>query len=196
MSQKLPSQQNRISIVMPGRIIGGACTGVANVDDFLWRMVSCAAAMRKHPSDTQGLWMQIADVSTVAEGIIGQVFTQGEVSSYVSATGLIPESLFWDQVNAELKVQCQPVSWEEWQTSAMESMNQAGEKHPLWPVQHFVSRLGKPVEKEEIDAEDYTELCRAVRSNVRYLMRIGFIQASAGEFGDIREATMKRMHTT
>ncbi|CAG9951160.1 unnamed protein product [Clonostachys rosea f. rosea IK726] len=196
MSQKLPSQQNRISIVMPGRIIGGASTGVANVDDFLWRMVSCAAAMRKHPSDTQGLWMQIADVSTVAEGIIGQVFTQGEVSSYVSATGLIPESLFWDQVNAELKVQCQPVSWEEWQTSAMESMNQAGEKHPLWPVQHFVSRLGKPVEKEEIDAEDYTELCRAVRSNVRYLMRIGFIQASAGEFGDIREATMKRMHTT
>ncbi|CAG9950547.1 unnamed protein product [Clonostachys rosea f. rosea IK726] len=46
MSQKLPSQQNRISIVMPGRIIGGASTGVANVDDFLWRMVSCAAAMR------------------------------------------------------------------------------------------------------------------------------------------------------
>jgi hypothetical protein len=105
--------------------------------------------------------------------------------------GGMPLSMFWDQVNAELEVPCSAIPYEQWHELAMASMNQVGDKHPLWPVQHFVGRLGTP-KTNDMAHSDIQEISLAVRSSVRYLIRSGFIQSSVAGFGGPVDGAIKR----
>lgn len=75
ISRRLPANQNRVSIVKPGRIIGTTESGgVANVDDFIWRVVTTASSLRAYPEEPEAHWNFIQDASSVASGILNQVF--------------------------------------------------------------------------------------------------------------------------
>ena len=105
---------------------------------------------------------------------------------------------FWDRVNAELDVPCKPVTWQEWTERALASMNQVGNTHPLWPVQHFLGQLGLPRDFATL-ANAGTHECLqsqlAVHSNVQYMKKIGFIHSSVEGLGNVqREGTIRRVH--
>ncbi|KAL6812511.1 hypothetical protein J3E69DRAFT_348791 [Trichoderma sp. SZMC 28015] len=192
----LPKEQNRLSIVKPGRIIGSESNGVANVDDLIWRVVSGAAAIHAYPVEPSENWMYIADVGSVASTVLSQVLHENAIQSFVYVTGGMPTPVFWEKVNEELKVKCKPVSWAEWKELAHASMAAVGDKHPLWPVQHFLGALGAPRPEKELATEssEHKQWHNAVKKNVQYLMEIGFIASSAGELGNVKDGAIKRLH--
>ncbi|PNP59079.1 hypothetical protein THARTR1_01327 [Trichoderma harzianum] len=192
----LPKEQNRLSIVKPGRIIGSESNGVANVDDLIWRVVSGAAAIHAYPVEPSENWMYIADVGSVASAVLSQIFHENAIDSFVHVTGGMRTPVFWEKVNEELKVKCKPVSWTEWKELANASMAAVGDRHPLWPVQHFLGALGAPRSAKELATEslEHKQWHKAVRKNVQYLMEIGFIASSVGELGKVKDSAIKRLH--
>jgi thioester reductase-like protein len=193
----LPADQNRISTLKPGRIIGSPETGVANVDDVLWRIVSSAASLRVYPAEPEDHWVYITDVDTVATSVLSQLYNKEGIAPFISVTGGMPATVFWDLINKELEVPCEPLPLDEWTHQALESMNQIGEKHPLWPVQHFLGALGAPrsVQDVEVEGTEHEQQHMAVKMSMRYLMKIDFIQSSTDGFAKPRRAgTFQRVH--
>ncbi|KAJ4148294.1 hypothetical protein LMH87_002772 [Akanthomyces muscarius] len=132
---QLPSSQNRFSVVKPGMIIGTADKGVANVDDFVWRVVSTASRLQLSPVDPEESWVPISEAGFVALQTVTQILSD-DTSPYVNiaSTFGLSSSDFWEQVNSELNHACEPVPWSAWVERALEDINQSGEDHPLWPV--------------------------------------------------------------
>nr|UMZ45380.1 hypothetical protein [Paramyrothecium roridum] len=192
---KLPPGQNRVSIVKPGRIIGTVQDGVSNTDDFLWRTVAGAAALHFYPIEPDNHFMEIEDVSSVADSVIGQITAEDGISPFMNVDRGMSVATFWNQVNAELEVPCKPLSWDEWMQRAMAQMNDVGDKHPLWPVQHFLGRLGSAHGEAIQEHEELGRQHMAVRRSVRYLRDIGFIQSSAEKIGTVTDhSVIKRVH--
>lgn len=178
LATELPSSQNRFSVVKPGMIIGTAAEGVANLDDFLWRFVATAAKMRLHPVDAEPGFVPVSDAGLVADRTLGQI-TKDSIDAFVNLStelGLATPD-FWAHVNSELDHACSPIDWAAWLERALADMNETGESHPLWPVQHFAAG-GGIAGTATLSAPDEAELGRAVRSNVRYLKQVGFISGS------------------
>ncbi|KAL7934405.1 hypothetical protein V8C35DRAFT_327290 [Trichoderma chlorosporum] len=194
--RNLPKEQNRLSIVKPGRIIGSENNGVANVDDLIWRVVSGAAAIHAYPVEPLENWMYIADVDRVASTVLNQLFYESAVNYFVHVTGGMPTPVFWEKVNEVLKIKCRPVSWAEWKELAYASMAEVGDRHPLWPVQYFLGALGAPRSAKELATETlgHEQWHKAVRKNVQYLMEIGFITSSVEELGNVKDGAIKRQH--
>ncbi|KAL7925636.1 non-ribosomal peptide synthetase [Trichoderma austrokoningii] len=194
--KSLPAKQNRLSIVKPGRIIGSQHNGIANVDDLIWRVVSGAAAIHAYPVESAENWMYIADVSCVASTVLNQVLEEDPIRPLVHVTGGMPAPVFWKLVNEALDVKCKPVSWEEWKETALVAMNEIGDKHPLWPVQHFLGALGAPRSVKELATEpsEHKQWHAAVKKNVQYLKSIGFIASSVRELGNVKDGAIKRIH--
>lgn len=190
IASRLPPRQNRISTIKPGLIIGSERHGVANTDDFLWRVVASAAAVGAYPLEPADHWLHIAEVNTVAAAIVNQVLIPDGIEPFSEHQARMPVAAFWESVNAELEMPCVPVAWDEWVRLAFTHMESVGEKHPLWPVQHFLGYLGRPVLSSP--AESFSNLELAVRSNMKYLARLRFISSTAAEANGASEARFGR----
>ncbi|KAJ4163461.1 hypothetical protein LMH87_005185 [Akanthomyces muscarius] len=178
LATALPSSQNRFSVLKPGMIIGTAAEGVANLDDFLWRFVATAAKIQLYPLDAEPGFVPVSDGGLVAARTLGQI-TENNIDAFVNLStelGLATPD-FWAHVNAELGKVCTPIDWATWLERALQDMNETGESHPLWPVQHFAAGGGISG-TATLSAPDEAELGRAVRSNVRYLKQVGFISGA------------------
>ncbi|OAQ98892.1 hypothetical protein LLEC1_00762 [Akanthomyces lecanii] len=178
LATTLPPSQNRFSVVKPGMIIGTAAEGVANLDDFLWRFVATAARIQLYPIDAEPGFVPVSDGGLVAARTLGQI-TADKIDGFVNLStelGLAAPD-FWAHVNSALDQACAPVDWATWLERALQDMNETGESHPLWPVQHFAAGGGISG-TAALSAPDEAELGRAVRANVRYLKQVGFINGS------------------
>ncbi|KAK3328127.1 hypothetical protein B0T19DRAFT_461502 [Cercophora scortea] len=196
VASHLPPHQNRVSIVKPGLIIGNAGRGVANVDDFVWRIVAASIAVGAYPTEERSYWIHLADAHTVAAAVIRQIFQSEDMAAFVDVDAGMDSDRFWN-LCAEVAPML-PLPREEWSKLALRDMENVGGAHPLWPVQHFVGRLSShlvPAEAEVVmEKEDRLRLEEAVRSNLRYLVRVGFISVgdSAGEGTGLRERVIRR----
>ncbi|KAJ6783608.1 hypothetical protein PWT90_05284 [Aphanocladium album] len=194
LAAELPAQQNRFSVVKPGMIIGTAAEGVANLDDFLWRFVATAAKIRLYPLDSEPGFVPVSDGGAVATRTLNQI-TAENINAYVnlSAEMGLASLDFWSQVNFELNHACHPIEWAAWLERALQDMNETGESHPLWPVQHFVA-AGGISGPTALSAPDEAELGRAVRSNVRYLKQVGFMDGSIEQVQQLHGVLRRGAH--
>ncbi|KAF6795323.1 NRPS protein [Colletotrichum sojae] len=196
LAARLPvGGQNRLSVVKPGLIIGNADEGVANVDDYLWRVVAASAALGVYPSEPAGHYIPMLDVRRVAASVLGQILAgaQQGVQDFVDIPDSVSVADFWSLVNSELRQPCAAVPWSEWLPLAQAQIEEVGGEHPLWPVQAFLGDIGAP-HGDEVPAAD-EELRLAVRENVKYLSRVGFVGSAPGEQGRLREEVIKRSET-
>ncbi|KAM3435475.1 hypothetical protein NHJ13734_005551 [Beauveria thailandica] len=103
-ASQLPSAQNRFSVIKPGMIIRTADKGVANVDDFIWRVVATASRLQLFPLDAKESWVPISDADFVALQTVNQILSDDiSPSVNIATTFGLGASDFWEQVNAELK---------------------------------------------------------------------------------------------
>lgn len=194
ISSELPANQNRLSTVKPGLIIGTVEEGVANTDDFMWRVVSGAAQLQAYPQEPSNHWLQISDVHTVADTIISHILTTTSVTPFVEVANRMPVATFWDSVNTGLETPCEPMALETWIPLALEHVEKVGDSHPLWPVQHFLGHLGAPLSPTETTPrpKELLPLQRAVRSNIKYLAHIGFVPSSTSQAGLLKADRIQR----
>lgn len=181
----------RFSVVKPGQIIGDAYTGVANADDFLWRVVDTATRLSARPVEPETSWLAISDVRYVAETVLWHAVGQ-QASDFTHITKGMPVSAFWACVEAQLQTPLRAVSWEEWTTLARRDMERDQEQHPLWPVQQFLGALGIEVEGSDRDELDVRELDAALARNMQYLREKGVLGGNGERYGQQVDGVMTR----
>ncbi|OAR05990.1 hypothetical protein LLEC1_02215 [Akanthomyces lecanii] len=197
LADKLPRCQNRIAVVKPGLIIGTSFSGVANVDDFLWRLVAACVALGRAPDLGEDQdWVQLAPVDAVASTIIKPLLAEGAVETFTEMTSGMRMTALWKLVGEAVGLELTLLPYTEWHAAALEQMEGVREKHPLWAVQDFLD-FGNPAphlseEAMMCDNAPLAGTAEAVRSSVRYLQRIGFIQKSAADFGTLNQPAIGR----
>lgn len=181
------------SIVKPGQIIGDVYMGVANADDFLWRVVMGAVRLGARPVDSETSWLSMSDVRHVTESILWHTRGKGK-EHFVHIKRGVWVSAFWAAAEDQLQLQLRPVSWDEWIGLARQDMAREQELHPLWPVQQFLGALGTELEVTENESDEWEmrEVLAAVRQNIEYLRGKGFFSSSGSGEKPISGKVMTR----
>ncbi|PLB36947.1 uncharacterized protein BDW47DRAFT_126854 [Aspergillus candidus] len=201
VARQCRKQGTSFSVVKPGQIIGDVHTGVANADDFLWRIVMGAVRVGARPLDSETSWLSVSDVRHVTDSIIWHAVGKSQ-ESFVHIKRGVWVSAFWGAVEDQLQLPLRPVSWDEWIELARQDMARQQEQHPLWPVQQFLGTLGTEIEVSELESCEWEmrEVLAAVRQNVEYLRVKGFLGSTGKQSidqtiivrtQDIRTAGMK-----
>ncbi|KAI9647542.1 hypothetical protein NHQ30_003927 [Ciborinia camelliae] len=171
-------QENHVSIVKPGLIIGTAREGVANTTDFLWRYVAGAVTIGAYPIPDKNDWLTVAHADLVANASIDAlVHTPGRRNHTVEITGGLDMQRFWDIVNQHVKHRLRPTTSHEWAQLVQWDMEKRTEAHPLWPVAHLIAKegnLGKSRRPRELDVVVEKEVEGAIAKNVEFLNEIGY----------------------
>lgn len=169
------------SVVKPGQIIGDVYTGVANADDFLWRVVMGAVRLGARPVDSETSWLSVSDVRHVTESILWHAAGKSH-EHFVHIKRGVWVSAFWTAVEDQLQLQLRPVSWSEWIELSRQDMAREQEQHPLWPVQQFLGALGTEIEVTDHESYEWEmrEVLAAARQNIEYLRGKGFLGTTGG----------------
>lgn len=185
-------EPGKFSVVKPGYIIGDAVEGTANPDDFIWRLVSCVGRLQARPAESERTWIDISDVTSLANTIVEQAIPhRRESKEYVDIScGLWTDS-FWAAVESQLGRPLQVVDWKTWLDMAHKDLKNEQEAHPLWPVQSFLHedclKSEPPSNPDWIVEEDTRRMQDAVKANIRYLQKRDL-------FGDSCISTRTKFH--
>lgn len=183
LSEKLVSaaaEQRRdrssmFSTVKPGLIIGDSEFGVANPDDFLWRVVTSAVKLQVRPTEVGKAWLSVSDVATISDIVLHHA-TADDVDHFVELQKGMWVDSFWAAIDKGLEQPLRSVSWETWMKLALEDMAKEQELHPLWPIQQFLGSLGDiPTTPIHDCPSATTQIEDAVRKNVKYLKDMGLL---------------------
>lgn len=181
MSQQRAS--HRTLIVKAGFIIGNAASGIANVDDFLWRVVAGSVSIGCFPEEPDCNLMYISSLDGLATAVTETMYSINHTGLAKLRSPTLSTRQFWQAVNAALPnpLVARPVK--EWQAEIYAKMDELGSQHPISPVLHMVAHsdqiLGQVPHLSECQSSDYEsgrqeDLLAAATRSVRYLFDIGY----------------------
>lgn len=176
----------QVSIIKPGLIIGTRNEGIANIDDFIWRLAAGAVSIKSYPEQDPGDWLCVSCAERVARGVIDSLLEPpNEDRSIIND---IPDGVamseFWNILNAKFNHSLRPIPFREWMEILRKDVETKKDAHPVWPVFHVLEREGKIGSKqpsEEIPAKDSEAVKVAIGKNVDFLIEIGFLASSDGK---------------
>ncbi|CZT18132.1 uncharacterized protein RCC_03972 [Ramularia collo-cygni] len=126
-----------IDIVSPAYLIGSQKIGLANQDDYLWRIVWASVRIGAFNADENDQWLFVADSASLAERIVALAEQDSIASSLKNTTLQVHDGLgmqeFWRHVCDVLGVSLAPVTGEEWLRRVKEDM-EGMRDHLLWPL--------------------------------------------------------------
>ena len=188
-AQEIASPQQRFSIIKPGYIIGTPEEGVANVDDFIWRLTSSCVDIKGYNAMDANSWLFISDVDRVAAAISEccspRELAQARTANVVKILDGMPVSRFWEILKHGLGYELHPLDSNSWTTRTYKRIEERGERHQLWPLLQTVEegqgRIGTPYDPQGMVDIDQRRVQAAVKKNVEYLGSIGFLPMPNGE---------------
>lgn len=173
----------RISVVSPGCVIGTPTEGVANADDYLWRLVAASISIGMYNVDEADAWVPLTDAATTARAIVRNALSPSSQQLIVTqvADGM-PWGRFW-AILEDMGYRLKPASGQEWTASVRQAISSAKEDHPLWPLQHmleveYAPRKGKDGASgclEDGDTHEHEGLELAIKRSVEFLARDGYL---------------------
>ncbi|KAH8893464.1 non-ribosomal peptide synthetase [Thozetella sp. PMI_491] len=187
-----------ISIVKPPLIMGDSVDGIANTDDFLWRVTASALDSGMYNGSENDMWLAAAGVDLVARTVLASCLDNGDVRVTIKKVLCgITVGEFWSIVMEETGRAIDQVEAKKWVSSMREYVSEIGKTHRLWPVLHFLDEkgvLGQPLNglSEEEQREEQEAVKMALRKSLRYLVAIGYMQSSSGTNSDDEEGSMTR----
>lgn len=72
-----PPGHSNISIIKPGLVIGTAQEGVANIDDYLWRLTAANIAIGAFDGAPAHEWLHLSDATTFARLVVDTAVNLG-----------------------------------------------------------------------------------------------------------------------
>ncbi|KAJ9487561.1 hypothetical protein VN97_g5749 [Penicillium thymicola] len=187
IKQIASSHPNQFAIVKPGLILGTPEEGVANTDDFVWRLASGVVDACAFSDDYGNSWMYVTSSTRVAEEAIQQVFCPAASMKTVTyMTEGITERGFWEIFHRELKYPLRKVDHKTWLETMRHSIQKESDSHPLWPVSQVFDALqgrlgGDPLQDASIVSPSQDQHVKAtIRRNVQFLVEVGFIASPTG----------------
>jgi amino acid adenylation domain-containing protein/thioester reductase-like protein len=190
-----------MNIIRPGWIIGSTDNGMANVSDYVWRVVGSAVSCGLYNSEEDSnSWIFVSPVNLVAGLITSQTLdghrdTTGlndggfQSVQITSITDGLPAPDFWRAVSTACHQTfgspLQPCQGINWLHQMKGSMMATGGEHLLWPVFEFLEssngRLGSSyADPIESSATLRSLLFRSVVQNVQHICSAGSIEIESG----------------
>ena len=193
-----PSESPRFSMVSPGLVIGTPTEGVANADDYLWRLTAACIKIGVYDGDEANTSFNIADVGTVARTIIGAALGSNNFQhrQHYSAVEQIEGRMKWGQfwmVLRDMGYSLEPRASSGWLSLVLEDLDREREDHPLWPVAHMLQgeysprggddgSSGQDINKRNGDdgmgSNNVLDLRKAVMKSAEFLARLGHLPLS------------------
>jgi amino acid adenylation domain-containing protein/thioester reductase-like protein len=180
----------QFSIIKPGLIIGTPEEGVANTDDFVWRLASAVVDVRVFSGDHGDSWMFITSSTRVAEESVYQAFCEPQsVQTVTYMTDGVTEREFWDIFVRDLKYPMRPMDHQIWMETMKHSIQRESSTHPLWPVMQTFEAIGgrlggDPLPGTTVIPPSHKQHVKAAISrNVRFLVDAGFVASPSGKKG-------------
>ncbi|KAI2791394.1 hypothetical protein POX_c04252 [Penicillium oxalicum] len=215
------SQTKLVSELLVQRLMMGTVTdGVANLDDVIWRTVSAARAIGGYNADEEDSWLYIAPVDWVAAAVVQSallpcialenttdgldVKRQSQLQHPIQPISILDGLRvrdFWHAVNQAFVETLRPMSARDWMVGMRESIQSAGEQHPLWPVVEFLEATAGSVGSESRDGHPSLPLSnyaahsimqQTVARNVRYLSSVGYWESGADGSALVMENVFRR----
>ncbi|RAH71302.1 amino acid adenylation [Aspergillus aculeatinus CBS 121060] len=180
----------QFAIVKPGLILGTPEEGVANTDDFVWRLASAVVDARCYSRDVgESSWMFVTSSTRVAEETIHQAFCPADAMRTVTfMTDGITEREFWDIFHHELQYPLRAVDHATYLDTLQQAIQRDATGHPLWPVMQVFEAIDGRLSGGDVlpDASVVTPSQRqhvkaTVRRNVQFLVDAGFIASPTGK---------------
>ncbi|KAJ5493914.1 Male sterility NAD-binding [Penicillium fimorum] len=188
-----------MNIIRPGWIMGSTDNGMANVSDYVWRVVGSAVSCGVYNSEEDpNSWVFISPVNLVAGLITSQTLdghrdttglNDGQPLQITSITDGLAAPDFWRAVSAACHQTfgspLQPCQGINWLHHMKGSMMATGGEHLLWPVFEFLEsnngRLGfSYADPIETSATLQSLLFRSVIQNVQHICSAGSIEIESG----------------
>ncbi|WQF82104.1 Putative AMP-dependent synthetase/ligase domain, Condensation domain, AMP-binding, ANL [Colletotrichum destructivum] len=167
-----------IAVYRPGLVIGTATEGVANLDDYIWRLTSANIDIGAYNADDEDAWLHVSDAATTAAGAIRTALEPTPRGNAVeSQEDGMTWGEFWRLVQAS-GYHIRPTPASEWLSAVRRDVAARQEAHPLWPLSHLLDdgSMEWDVRSKRVN-ECPMRLKVAVRRNLEFLMRIGFLPA-------------------
>ncbi|KAF7502161.1 hypothetical protein GJ744_006875 [Endocarpon pusillum] len=172
--------QTQFAVVKPGYIIGTVEEGVANPDDFLWRLAAGAIEVNGYNLADQDTFIFISSVDRVANVVLNACLNSEVGASRTTSIldGLTMEE-FWAVFRRHF-YDMHPMNEEEWLRSLRQTTIRSGETHPLYPCLHMIEKermkLGNKTHPEKrMSVARKTQIQTAIKNNVKYLLDTGFL---------------------
>jgi amino acid adenylation domain-containing protein/thioester reductase-like protein len=188
VKQFAASHPNQFAIVKPGLILGTPEEGVANTDDFVWRLASGVVDACAFSDDYANSWMYVTSSTRVAEETIQQVFCPPAAMRTVTyMTEGCTEREFWEVFHGELKYPLRKLDHATWMDTMRKSIQKETSSHPLWPVSQVFDALqgrlgGEPLQDANFVTPSQRQHVKAtIRRNVQFLVEAGFIASPTGK---------------
>ena len=172
--------ENRISIIKPGFVIGTRTEGVANVDDFIWRIVAGSISIQAYSEETKASWIFVTSSDDFSSQILGYLDQdQGNPRAVQKLRGGLTVRDFWGVIEMKYGLELQPLKHDEWLMRLKLDVDEKGDTHPCGPIMHMAEQgpeiLGTQAPANLVDTSPKAELLMAVERNIQYLLDIGFL---------------------
>lgn len=173
------SNGHQIIIIKPGYIIGTPEEGVANLTDYIWRLVAAAIDAKVCSHDAG--WLFISDVARVTDEMLNHVFAEhDEPCKTVKITDGIDIRDFWSILRDGFGYVLNPLGSSEWWKMLRREVEEAGEKHCLWPLLHMLDKKGaemvSPVAPSNVSgSRELARVKAALTKNIEFLIKEGFL---------------------
>ncbi|KAM3513247.1 hypothetical protein MY11210_003113 [Beauveria gryllotalpidicola] len=145
----------RISVVSPGCVIGTPTEGVANADDYVWRLVAASISIGMYNADEADTWIALTDAATTARIIIRNALSPSSQQIVTQAADGMPWSRFW-AILGDMGYRLKSATRKEWTAAVRQAISSTKEEHPLWPLQHMLEEVEYTPQK----GKDGTGGCR------------------------------------
>ncbi|KAK2056976.1 amino acid adenylation domain-containing protein [Colletotrichum caudatum] len=170
------STARNIAVFRPGLIIGTPTEGVANLNDYIWRLTSANINIGAYNDGDENAWLHVSDVATTAAAAIQVALNpQMQADAVKSQEDGMTWGSFWRLIqSAGYDVRPTPAS--KWLSAVRRDLSTRQEAHPLWPLAHMLED-GSLEWGVRVDCPEQcsVQLKVAIRKNIEFLVQSGFL---------------------
>lgn len=179
---------HRIGVASPGLVVGTPEEGIANADDYLWRLAAGCISIGAYDQDDAQSLLKVADVGSVATTILQAASTK--LQTVVEVEGAMRWQHFWTLLQSMgHTLEGKPHS--EWLLAMQQDLEHKQQKHPLWPVAHLLQGddttddNSKPTGTEPSASFHSSDNARqrietAIQKSAEFLASVGFLPDPTG----------------
>ncbi|WDK10222.1 amino acid adenylation domain-containing protein [Colletotrichum graminicola] len=175
-AERCPSTGRNIAVFRPGLIIGTPTEGVANLDDYIWRLTSANINIGAYNDSDEDAWLHVSDAATTAAATIQTALNpHSQAHAVKSQEDGMTWGAFWRLIlSAGYGIRPSPAS--EWLSAVRRDLFARQEAHPLWPLAHMLEDGSLEWAFRVNHPEDCpVRLKVAIRRNIDFLVQAGFL---------------------